>query len=626
VTLGVAVLAAGFASSLALAQPGGPHAAGRSTATLTICRKQDGRWHLMRIGSKLVRRSDAPAIGGRCPVANRVILCTANLSSWRPIAVPPALVRSRIANGDRRPSVGRCPPTSLTPVETPTSTATTTTTVATTTTAGTTTTAAPTTPPAPVSFPVDIQPLAVTIAQPPDLRFATGSTSVTVAITGGVGPYVVQLVVDGAASGGSASSATLSWPTTDFADGLHALAVTVSDATGTRVISPTIHQTVDNTPPTVQALAPPDGDRDNGPTVLQVNASDTFGVASVQFTVDGVDVGPLLVAPDIGTSNDYSATFDTSTLVAGTHVVSAVVTDNAGNTALGSNRAITTGPFSYLPVLNYHGIEASPSSIYALTPADAAAQLTYLHENGYQSVTLEQYQHWLAGQDIGVAKPVLITIDDGLANQVPWDDLLRQYGFSAVMFVVTGFADNTTPGVTGPENLTWSQLQALAIDGRWEIALHAGTYGHGDRYASGLAANGFTYATACPYFYTCLGTGESVSRYEADVAAEVDASIAELKAKIPSASSLAWSAPFNDAGQWTTLYNDPSHEIESWMPSFFASRFPLVFTETSPITYGQAPGLVGSLTDFNRHYRFEVHSDTTIAQFAAQLADPAFAR
>jgi hypothetical protein len=57
-----------------------------------------------------------------------------------------------------------------------------------------------------------------------------------------------------------------------------------------------------------------------------------------------------------------------------------------------------------------------------------------------------------------------------------------------------------------------------------------------------------------------------------------------------------------------------------------ASTFPIVFTETNPVTYANASGTVGSLTGFNRRYRFEVHTDTTIGQFTAALTDPAFAR
>jgi hypothetical protein len=51
-----------------------------------------------------------------------------------------------------------------------------------------------------------------------------------------------------------------------------------------------------------------------------------------------------------------------------------------------------------------------------------------------------------------------------------------------------------------------------------------------------------------------------------------------------------------------------------------------VFTQTNPVTYGQASGTVGSLSGFNRRYRLEVHTDTTIGQFATALTDPAFAK
>ena len=52
----------------------------------------------------------------------------------------------------------------------------------------------------------------------------------------------------------------------------------------------------------------------------------------------------------------------------------------------------------------------------------------------------------------------------------------------------------------------------------------------------------------------------------------------------------------------------------------------VVFMQTSPVTYAHADGLVGSLTDYHRRYRFEVQTGTTLAQFAAALTDPAFAR
>ena len=95
---------------------------------------------------------------------------------------------------------------------------------------------------------------------------------------------------------------------------------------------------------------------------------------------------------------------------------------------------------------------------------------------------------------------------------------------------------------------------------------------------------------------------------------------------MPSANVAVWAAPFNDAGQWTNLYNDPSGQVQAWLPGYLASKFQIVFTQTNPITYGQASGTVGSLAGFNRRYRFEVRTDTTITQFAQALQDPAFAR
>ena len=289
---------------------------------------------------------------------------------------------------------------------------------------------------------------------------------------------------------------------------------------------------------------PAAGSKSNGPTSFQVHASDVYGAKSVQFTVDGKPVGSLLTKPDTTGGYLYTIRFDTSTLTAGQHTISALVTDNAGNTTTATPAAITTGPLQYLPVLNYHGIDARPPDQYELTPIQADQQLAYLKAQGYQSVTLEQYQQWLQGQNIGVAKPVLITVDDGLNDQVAWDPLLQKYGFHAVLFVITGFADETTPGDADPaKNMSWSTIQSLAANGRWEIAFHAGQYGHGDSYDTDAKIGNQSYTTACPYFYSCLsqtttGSGrnrkttvETVAAYEAAVASEMTAGIAELEAE-----------------------------------------------------------------------------------------------
>ncbi|HZQ80520.1 MAG TPA: Ig-like domain-containing protein [Gaiellaceae bacterium] len=522
-----------------------------------------------------------------------------------------------------------------------------------------------TTTSSPVAFDVGVAPGVASISSPLAFGFAHGTQPVTASILGGTGPFTAQLIVDGVATSTPAvvtgSSFSFQWNTTGLADGSHSIVVAVSGADGATSYSTAVTVTVDNTGPEAIMYLPASTPgyaylRSNGPTQLQVHASDAFGVKSVQFTVDGKAFGAPILAPDTAGSYLYSTTLDASTLAAGLHSVTAIVTDNAGNVTTAAPLSIKSGPIVYWPVLNYHGITGpldEAPDIYDESPAQADAELAYLKANGYQSTTVEQYQTWLTTGALpaGITKPVLITVDDGLTDEEAWDALLQKYGMKAVLFVVTGFADNTTPGANDPTgNLSWTQIEAYAKNGRWEIAFHAGEYGHGDfSEATNTISLGSgqveSFSPTCFAYYNCLGTittttttgtglkkkttvttaPETPAQFESQVTAEVTAGLTELKSKVPTASLVSWACPWNACGQWTNFYDDASGTVQSWMPQYFASKFPIVFTQTDPITYGLASGTVGALNGFNRHYRFEVHTDTTIAQFAASLTDPGFA-
>ena len=274
-----------------------------------------------------------------------------------------------------------------------------------------------------VSFSIGSGPATVVVTVPPDWTFASKIVPVTAIVTGGTPPLVATLLVDGVATAVvptvAGTTYTFAWDTSSLSDGSHTIQVSVRDANNLSSSSVVLHQTVDNTPATAVMYQPTVANlRNNGPTTFQVHASDAFGVKSVQFTADGIPVGALLTAPDAGQSFLYTITFDTSTLTAGSHGISAAVTDQAGNVANAPPVTITTGTINFLPVLNYHEINPPGGySIYDQTPAEADAQLAYLKAGGYQSVTLEQYQQWLGGANIGVAKPVLITVDDAIKDR-----------------------------------------------------------------------------------------------------------------------------------------------------------------------------------------------------------------
>jgi alpha-tubulin suppressor-like RCC1 family protein/subtilisin family serine protease len=81
----------------------------------------------------------------------------------------------------------------------------------------------------------------------------------------------------------------------------------------------------DTTSPSVAITAPSTGSSISGTVTISASASDAGGVRGVQFKLDGSNLG----AED--QSSPYSTTLDTTTIVAGSHTISAVARDFAGN-------------------------------------------------------------------------------------------------------------------------------------------------------------------------------------------------------------------------------------------------------------------------------------------------------
>ena len=138
----------------------------------------------------------------------------------------------------------------------------------------------------------------------------------------------------------------------------------------------------------------------------------------------------------------------------------------------------TTLP-AQIPVLLYHGI-GTPSPVagsvgnYNVTLTNFKADMAALAAAGYATVTPSQYVAWLHGINLRLPeKPVLITFDDAFWSDTFATPILAQYGFHAVMFVVTGYAD----GLYGTEYAPWKIVSALPGEG-WYLQLHAGECGH----------------------------------------------------------------------------------------------------------------------------------------------------
>jgi peptidoglycan/xylan/chitin deacetylase (PgdA/CDA1 family) len=132
-----------------------------------------------------------------------------------------------------------------------------------------------------------------------------------------------------------------------------------------------------------------------------------------------------------------------------------------------------------VPILMYHEIAARPASArhLAVTPGDFAAQLAYLRDGGYTTLTAADLVQGEAGRIVQwPAKPVVLTFDDGFADfhdaALP---LLRRYGFTATLFVTTGWIANgagTAARSRPPRMLSWSQLAEVAAAGV-EVGAHS---------------------------------------------------------------------------------------------------------------------------------------------------------
>lgn len=161
-----------------------------------------------------------------------------------------------------------------------------------------------------------------------------------------------------------------------------------------------------------------------------------------------------------------------------------------------------------VPVLMYHHVTPAGGAIN-VTPEHFRGQLAWLRDHGYRSLTCDEFAAHLAGAT-APARSMLITFDDGyLDNYVHAWPLLREYGFHAVIFLVTswigdgparacagegGAALPETPdhaecmrrvaaGDAGGIALRWAEIERMRAGGVCEFHSHTHTHTRWDKQA-----------------------------------------------------------------------------------------------------------------------------------------------
>ena len=133
---------------------------------------------------------------------------------------------------------------------------------------------------------------------------------------------------------------TFTWNTATVSNGSHSLSAKAYDAAGHVTTSAAVAVNVSNvsndtTSPAVSITAPAAGATVTATVTVSATASDNVGVVGVQFKLDGASLGlEVTTAP-------YSTTWNAGTAANGTHTLTALARDAAGNTATAAAVTVT---------------------------------------------------------------------------------------------------------------------------------------------------------------------------------------------------------------------------------------------------------------------------------------------
>src|SRR5439155_1588130 len=157
-----------------------------------------------------------------------------------------------------------------------------------------------------------------------------------------VGVVGVQFKLDGVNLGAEVTTApySISWNTTLSANGTHSVTAVARDAAGNTATSAAVSVTEIGRAPgraraAVSMSAPVDGAPVACTITVSASAMDNVGVVGVQFKLDGVNLGAEV------TTAPYSISWNTTLSANGTHSVTAVARDAAGNTATSAAVSVT---------------------------------------------------------------------------------------------------------------------------------------------------------------------------------------------------------------------------------------------------------------------------------------------
>ena len=240
----------------------------------------------------------------------------------------------------------------------------------------------------------DTTPPTVSITSPTNNATVSGTVSVSATASDNVAVASVQLQVDGANVGAADTSSpySFSWSSTSVSNGSHTLTAVAKDSAGNKTTSAGVKVTVNNsdtTPPTVSITSPANNATVSGTVMVSATASDNVAVASVQFQVDGANVGSA------DTSSPYNFSWNTTSVSHGSHTLTAVAKDAAGNATTSAGVKVTVNASS----------DTTPPTVSITSPSNnsTVSSTVTVSATASDNVGVASVQFQVDGNNVGAA-------------------------------------------------------------------------------------------------------------------------------------------------------------------------------------------------------------------------------
>lgn len=240
--------------------------------------------------------------------------------------------------------------------------------------------------------------------------------------------------------------------------------------------NPTPPPPSDTTPPAVSISAPSNGATVSGTTTVTANATDNVGVGGVQFYLDGAVLGSE------DTSSPFSSAWDTTKSSNGSHTLSAIARDAAGNRTTSATVTVTVSNAASVES-PYNGTPFAMPGRFEAENFDRGGEGVDYHDN----TSGNQGGLYRTAEDVDIISPyangyVVNNFETGewlkYAISIAQSGNYRIEALVSSMFTNSAFhidvdGANKTGGVAVPNTGAWTTFQWVGVGG---ISIAAGQH------------------------------------------------------------------------------------------------------------------------------------------------------